>query len=163
LVGKTSVNELFDPTSKTTRVTKKGDRIERPDLENFSWNELKKVRVKEDDGLTQMVKKIEELAEEQISIYDSMLEERIGRLRRGGDDLPPGVIKMVKVYVAVKRKLSVGDKMAGRHGNKGVVSKILPEEDMPFLPDGTPVEIVLNPLGVPSRMNVGQILETHLG
>src|SRR5207302_4259068 len=88
--------------------------------------------------------------------------ERIGRLRRG-DDLPPGVIKMVKVYVAVKRKLSVGDKMAGRHGNKGVVSKILPDEDMPYLPDGTPVEIVLNPLGVPSRMNVGQILETHLG
>src|SRR6184192_653951 len=91
-----------------------------------------------------------------------MLEERIGRLRRG-DDLPPGVIKMVKVYVAVKRKLSVGDKMAGRHGNKGVVSKVLPEEDMPYLPDGTPVEIVLNPLGVPSRMNVGQIFETHLG
>jgi DNA-directed RNA polymerase subunit beta len=120
------------------------------------------VKVKEDEGLAQMVKKIEELAEEQISIYDAMLEERIGRLRRG-DDLPPGVIKMVKVYVAVKRKLSVGDKMAGRHGNKGVVSKILPEEDMPFLPDGTPVEIVLNPLGVPSRMNVGQILETHLG
>jgi DNA-directed RNA polymerase subunit beta len=162
LVGKTSLNELFDPTNKTTRVTKKNDRIERPDLDNFSWNELKKVKVKEDEGLTQMVKKIEELAEEQISIYDSMLEERIGRLRRG-DDLPPGVIKMVKVYVAVKRKLSVGDKMAGRHGNKGVVSKILPEEDMPFLPDGTPVEIVLNPLGVPSRMNVGQILETHLG
>ena len=91
-----------------------------------------------------------------------MLEERVGRLRRG-DDLPPGVIKMVKVYVAVKRKLSVGDKMAGRHGNKGVVSRVLPEEDMPYLPDGTPVEIVLNPLGVPSRMNVGQILETHLG
>src|SRR3989454_2922199 len=109
-----------------------------------------------------MIKRIEELAEEQIAIYDSMLEERIGRLRRG-DDLPPGVIKMVKVYVAVKRKLSVGDKMAGRHGNKGVVSKILPDEDMPYLPDGTPVEIVLNPLGVPSRMNVGQILETHLG
>jgi DNA-directed RNA polymerase subunit beta len=109
-----------------------------------------------------MIRRIEELAEEQIGIYDSMLEERIGRLRRG-DDLPPGVIKMVKVYVAVKRKLSVGDKMAGRHGNKGVVSKVLPEEDMPFLPDGTPVEIVLNPLGVPSRMNVGQILETHLG
>jgi DNA-directed RNA polymerase subunit beta len=118
--------------------------------------------VKEDEGLAQMVRRIEELAEEQIGIYDSMLEDRIGRLRRG-DDLPPGVIKMVKVYVAVKRKLSVGDKMAGRHGNKGVVSKIMPEEDMPFLPDGTPVEIVLNPLGVPSRMNVGQILETHLG
>src|SRR5438046_8887802 len=91
-----------------------------------------------------------------------MLEERIGRLRRG-DDLPPGVIKMVKVYVAVKRKLSVGDKMAGRHGNTGVVSKILPEEDMPYLPDGTSAEIVLNPLGVPSRLNVGQLLETHMG
>ncbi|HMJ14079.1 MAG TPA: DNA-directed RNA polymerase subunit beta, partial [Polyangiaceae bacterium] len=78
-------------------------------------------------------------------------------------ELPPGVIKMVKVYVAIKRKLQVGDKMAGRHGNKGVVSRILPEEDMPYLSDGTPVDIVLNPLGVPSRMNVGQILETHLG
>src|SRR5207248_2550864 len=82
---------------------------------------------------------------------------------RRGDELPPGVIKLVKVYVAMKRKLSVGDKMAGRHGNKGVIARILPEEDMPHLPDGTPVEIVLNPLGVPSRMNVGQILETHLG
>ena len=80
-----------------------------------------------------------------------------------GDDIDPGIIKQVKVYVASKRKLSVGDKMAGRHGNKGVVAKIVPEEDMPFLPDGTPVEIVLNPLGVPSRMNVGQVLETHLG
>jgi DNA-directed RNA polymerase subunit beta len=89
-------------------------------------------------------------------------EERISKLRRG-DELPPGVIKLVKVYVAMKRKLSVGDKMAGRHGNKGVIARILPEEDMPYLPDGTPVEIVLNPLGVPSRMNVGQILETHLG
>jgi DNA-directed RNA polymerase subunit beta len=108
------------------------------------------------------VKKIEDLADDQIAFFDRMLEERVGRLRRG-DDLPPGVIKMVKVYVAVKRKLSVGDKMAGRHGNKGVVSRIVPQEDMPYLPDGTPVEIVLNPLGVPSRMNVGQILETHLG
>jgi DNA-directed RNA polymerase subunit beta len=79
------------------------------------------------------------------------------------DELPPGVIKMVKVDVAIKRKLSVGDKMAGRHGNKGVISRILPEEDMPYLEDGTPVDIILNPLGVPSRMNVGQILETHLG
>src|SRR5438105_629675 len=157
LVGKTSINELFDPTNKVNRVNQQGDRIELPDLDNFSWNELKKIKIKEDEGLLQTIKRIEELAEEQIAIYDSMLEERIGRLRRG-DDLPPGVIKMVKVYVAVKRKLSVGDKMAGRHGNTGVVSKILPEADMPFLPDGTPVEIVLNPLGVPSRMNVGQIL-----
>ena len=100
--------------------------------------------------------------DERIQAMRLQCDEEIERIRRG-DELPPGVIKMVKVYVASKRKLSVGDKMAGRHGNKGVVAKILPEEDMPFLPDGTPVEIVLNPLGVPSRMNVGQILETHLG
>src|SRR5207249_9163105 len=80
-----------------------------------------------------------------------------------GDELPSGVQQMVKVYIATKRPISVGDKMAGRHGNKGVISKILPSEDMPFLADGTPVDILLNPLGVPSRMNVGQILETHLG
>src|SRR5205814_1366940 len=80
-----------------------------------------------------------------------------------GDELPPGVVKLVKVYIAKKRKLSVGDKMAGRHGNKGVVAKILAEEDIPYMPDGTPIEIVLNPLGVPSRMNIGQVLETHLG
>jgi DNA-directed RNA polymerase subunit beta len=89
-------------------------------------------------------------------------EDRVALLQKG-DELPPGVIKLVKVYVAMKRKPQVGDKMAGRHGNKGVISRILPEEDMPYMPDGTPVEIVLNPLGVPSRMNVGQILETHLG
>jgi DNA-directed RNA polymerase subunit beta len=161
LVGKTLLQDLVDPVTKK-KLGKKGDKIPRADLDNFSWNELKKIKVSEDDGLAQNISKIEELAGEQISIYETMLDERITRLRRG-DDLPPGVIKMVKVYVAVKRKLSVGDKMAGRHGNKGVVSKILPEEDMPYLPDGTPVEIVLNPLGVPSRMNVGQILETHLG
>ncbi|MEZ4650150.1 MAG: DNA-directed RNA polymerase subunit beta [Candidatus Eisenbacteria bacterium] len=93
---------------------------------------------------------------------EKSLEKEIEKVTRG-DELPPGVIKLVKVYVAKKRKLSVGDKMAGRHGNKGVVSKIVPEEDMPYLPDGTPVQIVLNPLGVPSRMNIGQILELHLG
>jgi len=89
-------------------------------------------------------------------------ERVVGKMKRG-DELPTGVLELVKVYVAVKRKLAVGDKMAGRHGNKGVVSKIVPEEDMPFLADGTPIEMVLNPLGVPSRMNFGQILETHLG
>ena len=83
--------------------------------------------------------------------------------RENGDELAPGVNQLVRVYVAQKRKISEGDKIAGRHGNKGVIAKILPEEDMPFLPDGTPVEIVLNPLGVPSRMNIGQVLETHLG
>ena len=91
-----------------------------------------------------------------------MFEEKKKKLT-SGDELPPGVQKMVKVYVAVKRRLQPGDKMAGRHGNKGVMSKIVPVEDMPFMADGTPMDIVLNPLGVPSRMNVGQILETHLG
>ena len=97
-----------------------------------------------------------------MEIIKGAFEKKIARLKKA-DELPPGVIKMVKVDVAIKRKLSVGDKMAGRHGNKGVISRILPEEDMPYLADGTPVDIVLNPLGVPSRMNVGQILETHLG
>src|SRR5947208_16822509 len=89
-------------------------------------------------------------------------QRRVEKLK-SGDELPPCIIKMVKVFVAIKRRLQVGDKMAGRHGNKGVLSRILPEEDMPHLEDGTPVDVVLNPLGVPSRMNVGQILETHLG
>ena len=108
------------------------------------------------------VKEYEDRTERQIKILSDIYEEKIAKLRQG-DELSPGVIKMVKVFIAMKRKLSVGDKMAGRHGNKGVIARILPEEDMPYLPDGTPVEIVLNPLGVPSRMNVGQILETHLG
>jgi DNA-directed RNA polymerase subunit beta len=98
----------------------------------------------------------------QIDVLRKITDERIGKLKKG-DELPPGVIKLVKCYIAMKRKLSVGDKMAGRHGNKGVIARIVPKEDMPYMPDGTPVEIVLNPLGVPSRMNVGQILETHLG
>ncbi|MBA3247847.1 MAG: DNA-directed RNA polymerase subunit beta, partial [Pyrinomonadaceae bacterium] len=108
------------------------------------------------------VKEYEDRTERQIKILTDIYEDKISKLRQG-DELAPGVIKMVKVFIAMKRKLSVGDKMAGRHGNKGVIARILPEEDMPYLPDGTPVDIVLNPLGVPSRMNVGQILETHLG
>ena len=108
------------------------------------------------------VEKIYRKTESHIDVIHRVNEERVALLQKG-DELPPGVIKLVKVYVAMKRKLQVGDKMAGRHGNKGVISRILPVEDMPYLPDGTPVEIVLNPLGVPSRMNVGQILETHLG
>ena len=111
--------------------------------------------MKEDEGLGSNIRKIDEKADQAMAFLRSEHQLKIERVQRG-DDLPPGVIKMVKVYVAVKRKLSVGDKMAGRHGNKGVVSRILPEEDMPYLPDGTPVEIVLNPLGVPSRMNVAR-------
>ena len=160
LVGKTLTQDLVD--SRKQVLGKKGQKIERAWLDDLSWDELTKVKVKEDEGLASNIRKIDEKAEEDLEILRTIREEKLARLHRG-DDLPPGVIKMVKVYVAVKRKLSVGDKMAGRHGNKGVVSRILPEEDMPYLPDGTPVEIVLNPLGVPSRMNVGQILETHLG
>jgi len=111
---------------------------------------------------TDEIHKIEERTEKKIQILRKLHEAKIVMMKKG-DELAPGVIKMVKVFVAMKRKLSVGDKIAGRHGNKGVIAKILPEEDMPHLSDGTPVEVVLNPLGVPSRMNVGQILETHLG
>lgn len=115
-----------------------------------------------DPALSMEVQTITANYREQVDAVKSLFEEKINKLRRG-DELPPGVIKMVKVYVAVKRKLQVGDKMAGRHGNKGVVSRILPIEDMPYFEDGTPIDVVLNPLGVPSRMNVGQVLETHLG
>ncbi|NOZ85925.1 MAG: DNA-directed RNA polymerase subunit beta [Deltaproteobacteria bacterium] len=108
------------------------------------------------------IERIVENVNEQIDLVKMVFAEKIHKLKKG-DELPPGVIKMVKVYVAIKRELSIGDKMAGRHGNKGVISRILPEEDMPFLSDGTPLDVVLNPLGVPSRMNVGQILEVHLG
>src|SRR5207247_5123330 len=115
-----------------------------------------------DARVNEQIDEIEEMTSRQSAVREKITEEKIGKLRKG-DELPPGVIKRVKVYSAMKRKLSVGDKMAGRHGNKGGIARILPDEDMPYLEDGTPVEIVLNPLGVPSRMNVGQILETHLG
>ena len=116
----------------------------------------------EDDKLLAETEAMRKQYDEAKKGLESRFLDKVEKLQRG-DELPPGVMKMVKVFVAVKRKIQPGDKMAGRHGNKGVVSKIVPSEDMPFLADGTPVDIVLNPLGVPSRMNVGQILETHLG
>lgn len=128
------------------------------DLDYVYWEQLSIKDAQKNSLLAQVVENLRE----KINLIRFMTEEQIKKVRKG-DELPPGVIKMVKVYVAIKRKLQVGDKMAGRHGNKGVVSRILPEEDMPFLGNGRPVDIVLNPLGVPSRMNVGQILETHLG
>ena len=127
------------------------------------YDAIVRLKINTDDPrLEEDLRELEERTERQVEVIRQQFEEKKEKVRRG-DELPPGVIKLVKVYVAMKRKLSVGDKMAGRHGNKGVIARILPEEDMPYLPDGTPVEIVLNPLGVPSRMNVGQILETHLG
>ena len=116
----------------------------------------------EDEEAAKQVEALNEQYEIQKRALDARFEDKVEKVRRG-DDLPPGVMKMVKVFVAVKRKLQPGDKMAGRHGNKGVISKVVPMEDMPFLADGTPVDFCLNPLGVPSRMNVGQILETHMG
>jgi DNA-directed RNA polymerase subunit beta len=123
--------------------------------------DLKTFRV-EDKKMNERIRTIIDLANDEKAKLEEKAEERIDRVLQP-DELPPGVIQLVKVYMAEKRKVSVGDKMAGRHGNKGIVARIVPEEDMPFLPDGRPVDIVLNPLGVPSRMNVGQILETHLG
>jgi DNA-directed RNA polymerase subunit beta len=116
----------------------------------------------EQEAEAQMVEALNAQYESQRRALEARFEDKVEKVRRG-DDLPPGVMKMVKVFIAVKRKLQPGDKMAGRHGNKGVVSRVVPMEDMPFLADGTPVDICLNPLGVPSRMNVGQILETHMG
>ncbi|MDT8440366.1 MAG: DNA-directed RNA polymerase subunit beta [Desulfuromonadales bacterium] len=122
------------------------------------WPDISLLDADVEERVSEALRRLNEREE----LIKSVFADKIEKLKKG-DDLPPGVIKMVKVYIAIKRKLSVGDKMAGRHGNKGVLSRILPEEDMPYMADGTPVEIVLNPLGVPSRMNVGQILETHLG
>ena len=139
----------------------KGDTISYDVLDRLTRSEILSLPLA-DKRLLDTVENIYRKTDSHIEVLHKVNEERIQLLQKG-DELPPGVIKLVKCYVAMKRKLQVGDKMAGRHGNKGVISRILAEEDMPFLPDGTPVEIVLNPLGVPSRMNVGQILETHLG
>ena len=157
LTGKTSSAKLVSDKGKA--LLDKDVKITKDLLESIPrkhWGDI------EVSNGGQSVSSIARELEEQTRAIETLFQEKIDKLSRG-DELPPGVIKMVKVYVAIKRKLQVGDKMAGRHGNKGVVSRILPEEDMPYLPDGTPVDIVLNPLGVPSRMNVGQILETHLG
>src|SRR6202522_3395657 len=145
------------------RLLSKGDILDRDTIELISTRNLKRIRYADKDPrINEQIDEIEEMTSRQIDVLRKITNDKIGKMQKG-DELSPGVIKMVKVYIAMKRKLSVGDKMAGRHGNKGVIARILPEEDMPYLPDGTPVEIVLNPLGVPSRMNVGQILETHLG
>ncbi len=152
-----------DLTYKNKKLLAKGAKLTREELEQLELGALKRVEISGTRlDIPAEIADIERRTERQINVQKQLHQENVEKLRKG-DELPPGVIKMVKVFVAMKRKLSVGDKMAGRHGNKGVIARILPEEDMPYLPDGTPVEIVLNPLGVPSRMNVGQILETHLG
>ena len=162
LDGHTLESDLFDDHGRKVLVA--GGTVLTPELVlPLPYQTVTRIRLAgSDQQLGNELRTLEERTERQVEVIRQMFEEKKEKIRRG-DELPPGVIKLVKVYVAMKRKLSVGDKMAGRHGNKGVIARVLPEEDMPHLPDGTPVEIVLNPLGVPSRMNVGQILETHLG
>ncbi|MGB7135089.1 MAG: DNA-directed RNA polymerase subunit beta [Acidobacteriaceae bacterium] len=162
LGGKEVLADLHDERTNK-RLLAKGAILDRDAIERISTRNLKRIRYNDKDPrVNEQIDEIEEMTSRQIDVLRKITNEKIGKLQKG-DELAPGVIKLVKVYIAMKRKLSVGDKMAGRHGNKGVIARILPEEDMPYLPNGTPVEIVLNPLGVPSRMNVGQILETHLG
>ena len=157
LIGKTTTAKLVDDKGKV--LLAKGTTLSAETLDPVPRKYWGHIELEE--ALPEVQTILQQL-EEQSRAIESLFQEKIAKLSKG-DELPPGVIKMVKVYVAIKRKLQVGDKMAGRHGNKGVVSRILPEEDMPYLQDGTPVDIVLNPLGVPSRMNVGQILEAHFG
>jgi DNA-directed RNA polymerase subunit beta len=160
LAGKKSASRLTD--GKKRVLLDEGQRITAEVLLQIPYERLAEVAVRGHQGVEMEVQEVLRRGDDQIEAVKAIFDEKIAKLKRG-DELPPGVIKQVKVYVAMKRKLAVGDKMSGRHGNKGIISRVLPEEDMPFLEDGTPVDIVLNPLGVPSRMNVGQILETHLG
>jgi DNA-directed RNA polymerase subunit beta len=156
LLGRETTGKLVDDKGKV--LLQKGVPITDEALTEIPRKYWGEIPVEEADEAQQILRDLEEL----VRTREEHFRDKIERLSKG-DELPPGVIKMVKVYIAIKRKLQVGDKMAGRHGNKGVISRILPEEDMPYLQDGSPVDLVLNPLGVPSRMNVGQILEIHLG
>jgi DNA-directed RNA polymerase subunit beta len=160
LTGKQAANRVGDERRKEVWLNP-GEPVTGAVLDAIPQRRWKDVQIT-DARVQEQVERIFANIEERSGVIKTVFDEKIARLKKG-DELPPGVFKMVKVYVAIKRKLSTGDKMAGRHGNKGVISRILPEEDMPYMADGTPVDIVLNPLGVPSRMNVGQILETHLG
>ena len=166
ILNRATYNRLRDmlvgqTASAAPKGVKKGTEITDEVLDNVDRNDWFKFAVA-DDNMQSQLEAVKGQYDEAVKAIKDKFEDRKEKLERG-DELAPGVLKMVKVFVAVKRKLQPGDKMAGRHGNKGVISRILPEEDMPFLEDGTPVDIVLNPLGVPSRMNVGQIFETHLG
>jgi DNA-directed RNA polymerase subunit beta len=152
---------LGKTVAKGPKGVKSGAVISEEMLETMIRSQWWQIALAEEDD-AKIVEALNEQYEAQKRALDARFEDKVEKVRRG-DDLPPGVMKMVKVFVAVKRKLQPGDKMAGRHGNKGVISRVVPIEDMPFLADGTPVDFCLNPLGVPSRMNVGQILETHMG
>ena len=154
-------NALVGKVANKGPKLKKGDKIKVSYLKGLDREDWFKLRMANDD-LNELLEQMADQLKEQRKGFDARFEEKKGKITQG-DDLAPGVLKMVKVYLAVKRRIQPGDKMAGRHGNKGVISMIVPTEDMPYMEDGTPVDIVLNPLGVPSRMNIGQVLETHLG
>ena len=155
--------ETVEKNHKTGSVTvEKGTRLTDKILDSLGEEEALKLKLRDDEERDRQIKDLDKKVKRQIEAEKSIFKEKVENLRKG-DELAPGVIQAIKVFIAMKRKLSVGDKVSGRHGNKGIIAKIVPVEDMPRLPDGTPVEIVLNPLGVPSRMNVGQILETHAG
>jgi DNA-directed RNA polymerase subunit beta len=160
LIGLKILEDVVDHKTDEL-VLEKGKRVKVSHLEKADYSVLARMRV-EDKKIQQKLTRLVNMAAMEEAKLIAFRDSELETLRKG-DELPPGVIKLVKVFVATKRRLSVGDKMAGRHGNKGVVAKIMAAEDMPYLPDGTPIQIILNPLGVPSRMNVGQILETHLG
>ncbi len=159
IVGQQTTGKLLDSTGEN-QILKKGQDITEAEYETIHYDLLRHIPLSSDAEY--QVGTTLSAVDAQIQTIRTVFDEKIKKLKKG-DELPPGVIKMVKVYVAIKRRISVGDKMAGRHGNKGVISRVLPMEDMPYMEDGRPVQIVLNPLGVPSRMNVGQILESHLG
>jgi len=161
LAGKRLATSLLDSETGAVLIGR-GRPLKKSELNKLSRADMESIKLEDDDETEDAVKRISRLIDEQIDELHYEQDREIDKIKRG-DELPPGVLKRVKVLVANKRKISVGDKMAGRHGNKGVIAKIMHEEDMPFLEGGNPVDIVLNPLGVPSRMNVGQILETHLG
>lgn len=161
LVGRVSSSKVIDDEEEKVLLAK-GKNITENMLSQIPSSKWQEISVENGEDIEDELQEILDEREEQEDLIKMMGEQKVSRLKKG-DELPPGVVKIVKVYVAIKRKLQVGDKMAGRHGNKGVVSMILPEEDMPYMADGRPVDVVLNPLGVPSRMNVGQILEAHLG
>ncbi|MBN1256056.1 MAG: DNA-directed RNA polymerase subunit beta [Deltaproteobacteria bacterium] len=160
LIGKKTSASLQDPL-KGKKLVEKGVKLTEEILETIPWERWRELSISDE----QIITEVDQLTTGGIREIESIKEKAEEKLKKleTGDELLPGVSKVVKVYIAMKRRLSVGDKVSGRHGNKGIVSRILPEEDMPYLEDGTPVDMILNPLGVPSRMNLGQILETHLG
>jgi DNA-directed RNA polymerase subunit beta len=159
LVGQIASSKVVDETGKM--LLAEGKKVTNEVLNKIDIGHWKNVSISDEEVEEQVEELFDDMGD-QVDMVAMMYDQKVNKLKKG-DELPPGVIKLVKVYIAIKRKIMVGDKLAGRHGNKGVVSNILPEEDMPYLEDGTPVDVVLNPLGVPSRMNIGQVLEVHLG